>query len=107
MEDMENKISQILSNPESMAQIMQMAQSLMGTQSADPVQKADSEPQNEIPQAITALIRQANHMDRKEEALLSAIQPYLRPGRREKIEKAMRVAHLSRLAGFAMKNLDL
>lgn len=107
MENLENKLNQILSDPESMAQIMQVAQSLMGTQASTPAPDETPGAQSEIPQVLTMLMQQASHIDRKEEALLSAIQPYLRPDRREKMEKAMRLARLSRLAGFAMKNLDL
>ena len=39
----------------------------------------------------------------KSEALLQAMRPYLRPTRQEKLEKAIRISRLLRLAGTVMK----
>ena len=42
--------------------------------------------------------------DGKQEALLCALKPFLRPERREGIDRAMQLAKLSQLAGIALKN---
>ena len=40
---------------------------------------------------------------RPQEALLAALKPYLRPERREKLDRAMRIARISQIAGGALK----
>ena len=53
--------------------------------------------------AILQLVRQANQKDGPQEALLAALKPYLRPDRREKLDRAMRIARISQIAGGALK----
>ena len=65
-ENLEEKLSQVLNDPNSMAQLMSFAQSLgMGPPDAPP--------------------------------------PYLRPERLEKLDRAMRIARISQIAGGALK----
>lgn len=52
---------------------------------------------------ILQLVRQANQKDGPQEALLAALKPYLRPERREKLDRAMRIARISQIAGGALK----
>ena len=99
MEDFENKLGQILGNPEMMGKIMAMAQSF-GSQDAPP----EPEPQTEAPeidfatiQKLTGLMGQAG-VDREQKALLSALSPYISQSRVQKLEKAMRAAKLAGVA---------
>ena len=39
----------------------------------------------------------------RQEALLRALEPFLRPARREKIERALQIARLSGIAGSALR----
>ena len=39
----------------------------------------------------------------RQEALLRALEPFLRPSRREKIERALQIARLSGIAGSALR----
>ena len=50
------------------------------------------------------MMQQAQHTDSKQEALLCALKPYLVPERRDKIDRALRIARLSQLASFALRN---
>lgn len=60
-----------------------------------------------MPSSVMTMLQQANNLDGKEAALFNALKPFLKPSRREKIDKAMRIARLSHLAGFALRNLDI
>ena len=55
-------------------------------------------------QSMMGVMQQAQRSDGKQEALLCALKPFLRPERREGIDRAMQLAKLSQLAGIALKN---
>lgn len=55
-------------------------------------------------QGLMQLMREAQHSDRKQEALVLALKPYLSPDRRDRLDRAMQLAKISRLAGTALKN---
>ena len=108
MEDFENKLGQILGNPEMMEKIMAMAQSF-GNQETS----AEPEPQQEVPeidfatiQKLTGLMGQAG-MDREQKALLTALSPYISQNRVRKLEKAMRAAKLAGVATTFLGNSPL
>ena len=120
MDEFEAKLSQILSDPASMAQIMGIAQQLMGqspgaadspasSQTAPPLSPpsaGEAAAPPTLPPAVTAMLHQAEAENGREAALFNALKPFLKPNRREKIDKAMRVARISHLAGYAIRNLD-
>ena len=102
MEGMEEKLGAILGNPQMMQQIMSMANSLSG-------QEAESPPPTESPfpdfdpEMLQKMLGLAGQMgvDRQQQALLCALEPYLTRNRLKKLEKAMRAAKMARLAsGF-------
>lgn len=107
-EGLEDKLQQLLNDPDSMAQIMSFAQSLgVQTQQAQQPQQ----PQTAVPpidpgmmQAIVGIMQQLQRTDSRQDALLNALKPYLAPERREKIDRAAQIARLSRLAGTALQN---
>lgn len=109
-EGFEDKLNQILSDPDSMAKIMNLAQSLGGPSAApngppDPPPKPPPPPPDDaFVKGILRLMQQAQHTDKRQEALLCALKPYLAPERQAKIDEALRIAKLSQLAGFALKN---
>ena len=109
-EGFEDKLNQILSDPDSMAKIMSLAQSLGGSSAAsagppEPPPKAPPPPPDDaFVKGILRLMQQAQHTDKRQEALLCALKPYLAPERQARIDEALRIAKLSQLAGFALKN---
>lgn len=100
MDDFENKLGQILGNPEMMGKIMAMAQSF-GSQEAPPEPPPQESPMPEIDfatiQKLTGLMGKAG-VDSDQKALLCALSPYISPGRIHKLERAMRAAKLAGVA---------
>ena len=108
MDDFENKLGQILGNPEMMGKIMAMAQSF-----SNPETHPEPEPQPEMPeidfatiQKLTGLMGKAG-VDNEQKALLSALTPYISANRIRKLEKAMRAAKLAGVATTFLGNTPL
>lgn len=115
MDGIEEKLGSILSNPEMMNTIMTMAQALGQSQPEPPNQPPASQPkpspQKTVPpigknelemiSRITSLSQQTG-LDRQEQALLRALNPYLTRDRLSKLEKAMHAAKMARFATLAL-----
>lgn len=102
MENMENKILEVLNDPEKMSEILQIAKG-MGFDPEQPSPNIDAGggiPVGEIFQ----FLQQTNSTDTRQQALLQALIPYLKPERQRKLQRAMQVARLTNLAGYALKN---
>lgn len=119
MEGMEEKIGAILSNPDMMKTIMNMAQSL-GQNPAQHEPSQTQKPQNpqqksppqqksqpsigknelEMISKISSLSQQTG-LDRQEQTLLKALNPYLTKDRLDKLEKAMHAAKMAKFASIA------
>ena len=103
MSEMEDKLGAILSNPQLMQQIMNMAQSLG---QASPPPKPEPAPpfSPPMPDIDPAIIYKIMNLagkagiDQNQKTLLCALEPYLSHQRLQKLEKAMRA---SKLAGVA------
>lgn len=103
MDDLEEKITQVLNDPAQMEQIMAIAKSLGFPPPGEDTQAAAEQPLT-IPPQLTQILSQASQMERRQDALLRALKPFLQPSRQEKIDKALQVARISQLAGYALKN---
>jgi len=97
--ELEEKLSSILSDPEMMGKIQAMAQSLG--------QNIPAQPEENQPAIDTGMLRKLSGLatqsgiDQNQQALLSALMPYLSRDRVGKLENAMRAAKLAKLAsGF-------
>ena len=108
MDDMQDQMNAILSNPDMMQKIMSMAQSL--SQPAPPPSPenppgAPTEPLPEIDigmvQKLSGLAGQSN-IDKDQRSLLKALGPYLSRERITKLEKAMRAAKIAKIASSAL-----
>ena len=96
MAEMDDKLGSILNNPTMMQQIMAMAQSL-GQQASPPQPETAPAIDPSMAQNIMRLSSQTG-IDSNQQALLTALHPYLPGERLGKLEKAMRAAKLARLA---------
>lgn len=107
MSEMEDKLGAILGNPQMMQQILSMAQAI--NQSPPPQEDSSPKPSSDPPrpqmpefdlgmlQKLSGLARQSG-TDQDQQALLSALSPYLSRERVGKLERAMRAAKMARLA---------
>ena len=119
MEGMEEKLRAILSNPEMMNTIMSMAKALGQSPQPEQAPPPRQEPAQQKPvpppktpfpmgknememiSRISALSQQTG-LDRQEQALLKALDPYLSRDRLIKLEKAMHAAKMARFATVAL-----
>ncbi|WP_417045093.1 hypothetical protein [Dysosmobacter sp.] len=126
MAEFDDKLNELLSNPDSMAQIMRLAQSLSGNseegggagQREPPPQSAPQHHHQEPPQngggdllsslaggvdpkllmRLLPLIQElGGQQDSNARNLLYALRPYLKPERQEKVERALQLARLFHL----------
>ena len=97
MDQFQDKLGAILNDPQMMQQIMNLAQSM--NPPTPPPQAADSQFQIDpgMVQKLASLAGSSG-MDRNQQALLSALNPYLHPSRIQRLEKAMRAAKTVRMA---------
>lgn len=117
-EGLEAKLGAILSDPEQMEKISSLAMQLMGSGGQNAGEAAvETSPAPESSVNLSALgqlsegglgamlgkLMGSGGKQSKSEALLLAMRPYLRPSRQDKLEKALRISRMLRLAGTAMK----
>ena len=113
MAEFDEQLNNILSNPNAMSQIMQLAQSLSGGQerpTAPPPPQAKQSSPPDLLSSLTGgidpklmarllpLIQElGSQQDSNARALLYALRPYLREDRQEKVERALQLAWLFHL----------
>ena len=101
MSELEDKLNAILNDPSEMEKITRLASELMGGGAPEgaPAQAAPGA-DGELLGRITRLLGSAGGGDKT--ALLRALSPYLRPERQARLQKALRLARMARLAGSAL-----
>ena len=113
MSEFDEQLNNILSNPNAMSQIMQLAQSLSGGQerpTAPPPPQAKQSSPPDLLSSLTGgidpklmarllpLIQElGSQQDSNARALLYALRPYLKEERQEKVERALQLARLFHL----------
>lgn len=101
MSELEDRLNSILSDPGQMERIAGLARSLMGGESAVP----------EAPAAEAPLLKKlgglmaAPQTPSREQALLAAMRPWLSEKRRAKMDRAVQLARMARIARLAMGEL--
>ena len=104
MAELDEKLNSFLSDPNAMAQVMQLAQQLSGNlgDTAKPTESAPPPPSPPLPggldpQLIGRMLpllqayRQGNSQTLQ---LLMALRPFLKPKKQEKVERAVRLSRL-------------
>lgn len=117
-EGLEAKIGAILSDPQQMEKISSLAMQLMGSGGQENGEQASEPPASPAAGGALSALGQISEgglgamlgklmggggKQSKSEALLLAMRPYLRQSRQEKLEKALRISRMLRLAGTVMK----
>lgn len=121
MNEWEEKLNTLLSDPDAMSQVVNMAQALsaqMGGNAPQGEGNAAPPPQNASPppddgnpfsqlgsidpkllQRLIPVIRQMNRPESSEtSAFLYALRPFLKPSRRDKVDRAVQLARMIHLA---------
>lgn len=106
MGELEDKLNSILGDPAQMEKIAGLAKSLMGGGGGPAQDSASASPFGELgldPGLLQKLGRAMNTgEDGREKALLAAMKPYLSEKRRGKMDRALKLAKLARIARLAM-----
>ena len=101
MSELEDQISRILADPREMERISGLARSLMGggeEPASDP--GGGAFPDAGLLKKLSGMLQQDS--GGKEAALLAAMRPWLSEKRRRKMDKAMQLARMAKLARLAM-----
>jgi len=116
MSELEDRINSILGDPEQMARISSLAQSLMGGTSGEEASSGEGlaglaksltgggGPDSAMLGKLGSLLGQ-NSSDNDKRALLEAMKPYLSEKRRGKLDRAMKLTRMAKLARLAMGEL--
>lgn len=95
MAEWEDRMQKILNDPSAMAQIMEMAQQLSGSsEPSPPPSPADMPIDGEMLKRLAPLLRELRHTDSEAARLLYALRPFLKAEKQDKVERAVRLAHL-------------
>lgn len=99
MDEIGERIEQVLNDPAQLERLSGLARSLLGGGGGTPP------PEAAVPGLDPALLARLGRLmtedagaERSREALLQALEPWLAPARRERLTRALRLARLSRLA---------
>ena len=110
MEDLQNALQRILSDPAQMNQIMALAGSLgIGPQQEGSGSPASSEVEESSPPpagpdpALLQLASRLGSLQGPEEQVFQALRPIMSQQGQGKVDRAIRAARLSRVAGMLLK----
>lgn len=104
MGEFEDRVNSILNDPTQMEKITNLAKSLMGGDGG-PAEKPPADADGLDVAAlgrISRLLSAGSAGDDNQRALLEAMKPYLSPKRREKMDRALRLAKVAKIARLAM-----
>ncbi len=106
MSPLEERLEALLSSPEDMGKIAQMASRLMGqiAPPAAPPPEAEPDGQGDLLGMVGRIVRGLKDSGGKRQ-LLAGMAPYLADSRRRRLEKALRLASAARLAGAALAEM--
>ena len=108
MSELEERLNSILNDPEQMARISSLAQSLMGGAGEGPQpgggSAAPPAPESALTGKLAALLGQQSG-DPDKRALLEAMKPYLSEKRRGRLDRAMKLTRMAKLAKLALGEL--
>lgn len=92
--ELEERINSVLSDPAQLEKLTGLAQRLMGGTDEPPADMPDMG----LLAKLAAGLRGAESEPGRERALLAAMRPYLSEGRREKMDRAVKLAKMAKLA---------
>ena len=121
MAEFDDKLNSILSNPDAMAQIMQLAQSFSGESSSpppgqpvppppptsvNPLSALGNTDQKLITRLLPLIRELGGGQDSNARNLLCALSPYLKPERQAKVDRALQLARLFHVGRQFLSNWE-
>jgi len=106
MSELEDRLNSLLSSPEDMGRIAQMASRLMGEIAPEAPAGGAAPPGGDaagMAGMLGRILQGAN--DRGKQQLLTGLSPYLAQKRQARLGKALRIAAAARLAGAAFSEM--
>ena len=94
MSELDEKLNALLSDPGSMAQIMQLAQQLSGSMGGDTAQPAAASAAASPIARYLPLLQELTRDTSQTTQLLYALRPFLKDGKQDKVERAAKLARL-------------
>lgn len=104
MDGLEDKLNAILSDPDAMGRISEMAKSLFGEKGVEPGEISSGD--ESLLKRAAGLLR-GNAMRADESAVFDALRPFLSDERRARLDRAIKIARLASLARMAGELADL
>lgn len=101
MSEFEDMLGKILSDPAEMEKIAGLASAIMG--GGEKEQEAPASGGPDMAKMLGRLMQSSSGGDKA--ALVAALGPYLKPERRKKLEKALKISRLAGMAEIAMSGL--
>ena len=111
MAGFEDALNSILSSPQDMEKILGLARELSGSAESQPKEAPEPGPQSlgdldpKLMRVFGKIMGEFNSGADDKTALMASIKPYVRPERRETLDKAVKIARFARLARLAMSEL--
>ena len=113
MAELEDKLNALLSDPAQMAQVMQLAQQLSGSMGGTPLPPTQQPPPSTglggLDMAsmtrFLPLLQELNSSNSQVTQLLYALQPFLKPEKQEKIQRAAKLARLIHVGKRALTEM--
>lgn len=107
MDELEQTLQRVLSDPQEMEKISRIAAQLMGGGQEETAEDGGAPDKTgtgaaEMLKGLLSAPPGAGGADGRKTALLNALAPYLREDRRKKLQKAMRLARAARVAGVVL-----
>ena len=99
MDGLEDKLNAILSDPDAMGRIADMAKSIFG-EKQDGEAKRDNADEESLLKRAAGMLR-GNALRQDEAALITALRPFLSDERKRRLDRAVKIARLASLAKIA------
>ena len=109
-DELGSMLESVLSDPQQMGKIAEMARSLMGGASGAETRKEEPGPVENMGGSsggsafsVIGELLGGKQSQSRSTALLMAMRPYMRPEKQEKLDRAMKIARIVHVAGSVMK----
>ena len=101
MNELEDKLNALLNDPKQMERFTDFARSVMGGM-APPEESKEPDIDMGMLRRLGSLLSGSGEKNSREQRLLEAMKPYLSDKRRDKMDKAMKIARLASVAELAV-----